>query len=91
MVVVIRQRGLGYVLPSLPGEAQLSETLGILPNNSSNLIRKKEKKAVSIFLWLMIPKGVLLGVQREDYEHQLIESVYMSTVGCNYSRLEKMK
>lgn len=91
MVVVIRQHGLGYVLPSLPGEMQLSETLGILPSNSSNLIWKKEKKAVSIFFVSEDTRRSTAVSGREDHKHQMIKSVYMSTVGCNYSGLENMK
>lgn len=39
-----------HLLPSQPGGTQLSETLGILPNNSSHLIRKKRKRAVFVFV-----------------------------------------
>lgn len=38
------------LLPSQPGAAPLSETSGILPNNSSDLIRKKRKKLSSSFV-----------------------------------------
>lgn len=41
------------LLPSLPGEAQLSETLGILPNNSSNLILKKREKSCLHFFFFV--------------------------------------
>lgn len=38
------------LLPSQPGKAQLSETLGISPSNSSDLIWKKRKKLSSFFV-----------------------------------------
>ena len=38
------------LLPSQPGGAQLSETSGISPNNSSDLIWKKRKKLSSFFV-----------------------------------------
>lgn len=91
MVLLIRQRGLGYVsCQARPGEAQLRATSEILPYKSGNLIREKEKKAVFIFVEL-IPEGAPLWVQREDYKHQTVEGVYISAFMSNCSSMEKMK